>query len=45
MGVRVIVGVTVGGSVRVGGGVEVEVSSLVGVAETGSGVIGLDSSV
>ena len=39
MEVRVTVGVAVGGNVRVGGMVEVEVASAVAVTETGSAVV------
>lgn len=45
MGVRVTVCVAVGGNVRVGDGVEVEVPCVVEVMETVSGVVSLEGSV
>ena len=45
MAVRVTVGVAVGGTVRVGDGVNVDVDSRVAVTEPGSGVVGFEASV
>lgn len=45
MDVRVTVSVAVGGTVRVGAGVNVDVDSRVAVTEPGSGVIGFEVSV